>query len=119
MNKKLKVFILCLLIETGCSTGITENHHSEKYQELSSKKAKTEFLSGEVLVKFKPRTAKRFIAALKEKLKVKEEIYTKSIDLYHWKGHFDTEKAINLLNKSPHVLYAEPNYRVKIENKAK
>lgn len=73
------------------------------------------FVQGEVLVKFKPKTPKRFILALKESLKVSSESYTKSIDLYHWKGDFDTKKAIQKLQKSPHVLYAEPNYIAQIQ----
>ncbi|MBI3019360.1 MAG: hypothetical protein HYY61_05670 [Deltaproteobacteria bacterium] len=73
------------------------------------------YAAGEVLVKFKPKTPKRYILALKQELKVKEETYTESIDLYHWKGDFDTDSAIKKLQKSPHLLYAEPNYRVKID----
>ncbi len=76
-----------------------------------------EFMPGEVLVKFKPGTPKRVILALKEKLKITEEMYTESLSLYHWKGSFDTEKTIEFLQKSPDVLYAEPNYKVQIQKK--
>ena len=74
-----------------------------------------DFMPGEVLVKFKPGTPKRAIVALKEKLKITEEMYTESLSIYHWKGSFDTEKAIGFLQKSPDVLYAEPNYKVQIQ----
>lgn len=73
------------------------------------------YVQGEVLVKFKPKTPKRIILKLKESLEVKEESYVSSIDLYHWKGKFDTDTAIATLKKSKHVLYAEPNYEVKTQ----
>ena len=85
-------------------------------QDTSSPSKEKNYAEGEVLVKFKPKTAKRYILALKQELKIKEETYTESIELYHWKGDFDTDSAIKKLQKSPHVLYAEPNFKVKIQN---
>ncbi len=81
----------------------------------SSAVSQATYAKGEVLVKFKPKTAKRIILKLKESLNVKEESYVSSIELYHWKGTFDTDKAIATLKKSKHVLYAEPNYEVKTQ----
>lgn len=78
--------------------------------------AKTPFMTGEVLVKFKKGTPKRFIIAFKQKLKVKHETFIKSISVYHWQGDFNTDKAIKTLKRSQHVEYAEPNYKVQIQD---
>ena len=102
-------FIAFSVSFSAYSGGAKEKSEKQTAQEKN-------YAPGEVLVKFKPKTAKRFILALKQELNIKEEIYTESIELYHWKGDFDTNSAIQKLQKSPHVLYAEPNYKVKIQN---
>ena len=108
-----RALYLSLFVGLFLVLGLLSSHAQDK----KSKKADPSFVQGEVLVKFKPKTPKRFILALKESLKVKEETYTSSIELYHWKGDFDTPQAIYKLKKSSHVLYAEPNFKVGIQNK--
>ncbi|MBI2646617.1 MAG: hypothetical protein HYW85_06300 [Deltaproteobacteria bacterium] len=111
MKTILFTFILvCLGISFSSYAGGAKN----KTPQDTSAQEKN-YAEGEVLVKFKPKTAKRYILALKQELKIKEETYTESIELYHWKGDFDTDSAIKKLKKSPHVLYAEPNFKVKIQ----
>ncbi|HBQ20369.1 MAG: hypothetical protein A2Z91_05355 [Deltaproteobacteria bacterium GWA2_38_16] len=100
-------------------TALTFLYFTVSHAQEKTLKPSPQFAAGEVLLKFKPKTPKRIILALKESLKVTEEHYTKSIDLYHWKGNFDTETAIQKLQKSKHVLYAEPNYKVQIQKKKK
>jgi len=111
MIKHKIFFILLILIALGI-WGLRSVYSPDVPK---PKKTSANYAPGEVLVKFKADTAKRFIVALKEKLKVKNETFTKSISLYHWKGDFNTERALKLLKRSRHVLYAEPNYIVKIE----
>ncbi len=107
-------FLFVLSISFSSYAGGTKNKNPQDTSQTQAKEKN--YAAGEVLVKFKPKTPKRFILALKQELKVKEETYTESIELYHWKGDFDTESAIQKLQKSPHVLYAEPNFKVKIQN---
>lgn len=71
-----------------------------------------DYLPGELLVKFKPSATSEIREALKSKLKVKEENYIESISVYHWKGDFDVQKAVQELQTSGQILYAEPNYKV-------
>lgn len=112
-----KTFILTfLLVFLSVSLAVKLRTYAGGAKEKDTRIQEKNYAAAEVLVKFKPKTPKRYILALKQELKVKEETYTESIDLYHWKGDFDTESAIKTLQKSSHVLYAEPNYRVKIQN---
>lgn len=89
--------------------------NSDLSQTTSTLPHKGSFAPGEVLVKFKPGTPERILIALKEKLGVEDETFIESISVYHWKGKFDTEEAIHTLNRSRYVDYAEPNYRVEIQ----
>lgn len=75
------------------------------------------YLPGELLVKFKPTAQSEAREKLKSKLKVKEESYIESISVYHWKGDFDVQKAIEELKNSGQIIYAEPNYRVHTQKK--
>ncbi len=77
------------------------------------------YLPGELLVKFKPTAQSEVKDKLKSKLKVKEETYIESISVYHWKGDFDVQKAIEELKNSGEIIYAEPNYRVHTQTKDK
>jgi hypothetical protein len=77
-----------------------------------------EYLPGEILVKFKPTTQSEVRDKLKSKFKVKEETYIESISVYHWKGDFDVQKAIEELKNSGEIIYAEPNYRVHTQTPA-
>lgn len=108
-------FLFVFLGSLGSYAGGAKDK-SEKQTPQDTNASEKNYAEGEVLVKFKPKTAKRYILALRQELNIKEETYTQSIDLYHWKGDFDTDSAIKKLQKSPHVLYAEPNFRVKIQN---
>lgn len=76
-----------------------------------------EYLPGELLVKFKPTAQSEVRDKLKSTLKVKEETYIESISVYHWKGEFDVQKAIEELKNSGQIIYAEPNYRVHTQQK--
>ena len=116
LNRKQALLLTFLLIFLNVPLNTDAGGAKNKSPQETPQAQEKNYAPGEVLVKFKPKTAKRFILALKQDLKVKEETYTESIDLYHWKGDFDTDSAIKKLQKSPHVLYAEPNYKVKIHN---
>ena len=123
-NKKQALLLTFLLVflkaPLNTDAGGAKNKTPQETPQAQGTSAQEKnYAEGEVLVKFKPKTAKRYILALKQELKVKEEAYTESIELYHWKGDFDTESAIQKLKKSPHVLYAEPNFKVKIQNEKK
>ncbi|MBI4041463.1 MAG: hypothetical protein HY390_06325 [Deltaproteobacteria bacterium] len=90
---------------------------------LSTPSAKNQgnapYVEGEVLVKFKPNTSGRIILKWKEILKVTQETYLESIQVYQWKGNFKTQEAIHLLTQSKEVVYAEPNYTVSIQKPSK
>ena len=107
--------LLLLLIAILASVYLFEFFTNAKH-DIAAKHAKN-YAPGEVLVKFKPGTPKRVILAFKIKLNVKAETFTQSIQVYHWKGDFDTDKAIQRLKRSSHIQYAEPNYSVGIEGK--
>ena len=112
----MKTILSLTLIMFFLSMSFSANSSGSKEKSAQDTQDKN-YAAGEVLVRFKPKTAKRIILALKQSLKVAEETYTESIDLYHWKGDFDTDTAIKKLQKSGYVLYAEPNYRVGIQKK--
>lgn len=111
LSNTLYVLLICLMIVFlyGYNSLISQE------KKMSQPKAESAFVQGEVLVKFKSKTPKYMIQALKKSLKVKEEQHIKTIDVYQWKGDFDTLKAIQTLKKSPHVQYAEPNYIMHVD----
>ena len=117
MNKSSLWIIGLLAIVTAVSYLIIHSTflNSQNADVIPLAQHKGSFAPGEVLVKFKPGTPERILIALKEKLGVQDETFIESISVYHWKGNFDTEEAIHTLNRSRYVEYAEPNYRVEIQ----
>ena len=116
MNAKniLTLILILILIGIGALYYLTKDSSEAKTKKMPPSSS---YVQGEILVKFKEGTPTREILALKEKLEVKEETFTETISLYHWKGNFDTTQALELLKKSPLVQYAEPNYKVEIQKK--
>lgn len=72
---------------------------------------------GELLVKFKPDVSKDRILEIISEKDASIISYFKQIDVYHirLKIKHDVEDAIKEFSALPEVLYAEPNYRLKIK----
>ena len=109
MNRKFLLFITLFLISVGI---IILSPHTRYKSHPPLHEAP--YIEGEILVKFKTGTPQRIVVSFKEKLGVKEEHFTESIGVYHWKGSFKTKEALKLLKDSSHVEYAEPNYEIKL-----
>ena len=117
MNKTaLRIILLLALLAAGVYATMNSSFFKSELSETTPvMQHKGSFAPGEILVKFKPGTPERILLSLKEKLGVQDETFIESIRVYHWKGNFDTEEAIHTLNRSRYVEYAEPNYRVEIQ----
>ena len=77
------------------------------------------YVEGELLVKFKPGTAKTEIDKIYAEMKVEVIRYIESIQVYHIKTPWKTQEAMEKFKKYPALLYAEPNYTVQALPKKK
>lgn len=122
MKKKiLVIFVMTLFITTVLPAVGTINKTVREDNKIIAQKTKSEYIPGELIVKFKKDSSlsSPIIIGLNEKYKVKsiEKVFSKSectnlenIYFLHVPEYFDITSIVKDYNLCPDVVYAEPNH---------
>jgi hypothetical protein len=110
-------FFIIFILASSCTTG--------KAMELEGLNLpagdinKQNIASGKILVRFKLGTGTEVIKMIQEKygLETEKIMGTEGLYLMINKGDMPLDKLINELKKHDEVMYAEPDYKYRIDNK--
>lgn len=117
MNCFVKIsFIVIMVLASSCTCkSIEQTGVKPSAADISQRN----IVSGKILVRFKPGTGSDVIKMIQDKynLKIEKPMGTEGLYLMINTGGIPLDEIINELKKHDEVMYAEPDYKYRIDNK--